>query len=154
MPPTRIEGADGDKAERELENDVVALLREYDGTTFSIRRSRAALQQLRTQLSEPLYRYKTLLGGTGRGGKWAKFLKQQNIALSTADRYVRAYEDAQASKRGKLLSEELSVPTDEQVATLVKKVQPRLSRELTTAASVQLFLARLAEALQPSDTAA
>ncbi len=90
--------------------------------------------------------YKNLLSRTGRAGKWAGFLREIRIPLATGDRLV------QASRRtsiqdGKLLSEELSPPTEVDIARIVAGLTPKLSRQLTSPELVDRFLHILGDAL-------
>lgn len=53
----------------------------------------------------------------------------------------------------KFPSEALSVPSQEQILELVKKVKPQLARVLTTSDSVTQFMSLLAQALLKQESA-
>ena len=98
--------------------------------------------------------YKTLLSRAGRGGKWAGFLRKITIPLATADRMVEASRRASA-ENGKLLSEDIPVTTEVDIAEIVSRLKPRLARQLTTPDLVDRFLHALGNALQgPAPAAA
>jgi hypothetical protein len=120
---------------------------------LSIAKSRDELKALRLRLAADFYSYKTHLVRVGRGGGWASFLRERDIPLSTADRYVKHHEISLAPSEGKLLTEEIKDPTKEEIANLVKKLEPKLRSVLTTPESVTQFMAELAVALNRSESA-
>jgi hypothetical protein len=105
---------------------------------------------LRSYLAAQLYSYKKHLVRVDRDGGWASFLRERNISLSTADRYVKQHEVSLTPAVGKLLPEEFKEPTKEEVSKLVKKLEPKLRSVLTTADPVTQFMAELEVALSRS----
>jgi hypothetical protein len=117
-----------------------------------IRRTRQELSTIRIDLSQRLYDCKSLLVRSGRGGKWASFLRETDIPRATADRYVKKWELSLAPPENRL-SEASPEPTTETITEMVAKMKPKLVRVLTTSESVARFLAVLAEALQEPESA-
>jgi hypothetical protein len=120
--------------------------------TRAIRSTRQELSKIRIGLSERLYSYKSLLVGSGRGGKWASFLREKEIPRATADRYAKRWELSLAPPENRL-SEASPEPTTEAITEMVAKMKPKLVRVLTTSESVAQFLAVLAKALQEPESA-
>lgn len=112
-----------------------------------IRLDRKELQQSKDELKTRLHAYKKILVGTGRDGRWAEFLREQKIPISTADRYVKEH-DEKLGEANKLLSENPLSAAD-RVGILVKKMVPSLRKKLPNPDLVQLFLDRLKAELQP-----
>jgi hypothetical protein len=108
---------------------------------------RQDLSVVRNVLAKQLHRYKSLLVRTGCDGKWAAFLRENEIPRATADRYVKKWEDSLATLPGKRLTEAFPAPTSEEITRMVDKLKPKLAR-LTTPDSVDQFLSVLATALQ------
>ena len=123
--------------------------RKVHGTTL---RTRAELRSLREKLSEQLSYFKTALVATGRAGRWHAFLRQAKIPRTTADRLVKKHEKALHPQPEKCTTG--SVPsTPQRVAELVKRLIPRLRRELSVAESVRIFLHELSSALEKDSPA-
>jgi hypothetical protein len=110
---------------------------------MSVAKKRGYLKILRLQLSAELYTYKTHLVRAGRAGGWASFLRERDIPLSTADRYAKQHESSLAPSEEQLLTEEIKAPTLEDISKLVKKLEPKLRRVLTTPESVTQFMSGL-----------
>jgi hypothetical protein len=139
--------------EAQLVGRIDKLWSSHNKKSSSVKQSREELNRLRTSLSIELHAYKKLLVGTGRDGRWAPFLKERGIPLSTGDRYVKRQEDALARIPGKVLTEELP-PTAAEVTQKVRKLAPGLIRFLTNPESVSRFMLELGAALQPSTPSA
>jgi hypothetical protein len=114
----------------------------------SLRSSRKELEAIRTSLSKRLYNLKHLLVRTGREGKWTDFLRQQDIPRTTADRYVDKWKRSISPEPEKRTSGAIEEPTAEEIALMIKKLRPRLARQLTTPSSINLFIAELGAALE------
>lgn len=124
----------------------------HDEKNGALRGGRRELKELRAKLGQHLSEYKKLLVGSGRGGKWSQYLRQAKIPKSSADRYVTNWEMAHSPKTGNVLSEEITEPSTETIAALVKKLKPQIVRALTTPDSISLFLAELEAELKPMAT--
>jgi hypothetical protein len=133
-----------------LADDIHKLWGDHQKRKWSVAKSRAQLKMLRSCLAAQLYSYKKHLVRVGRDGGWASFLRERDIPLSTADRYVKQHEISLAPAVEKLLTEEIKDPTKEEISKLVKKLEPKLRSFLTTANSVTQFLAELEVALSLS----
>ncbi len=132
-----------------LEEQITELWSSQERKHNSLRRSRAELTTLRNSLAERLHELKHLLARTGRSGKWAEFLRRENIPRATANRYVEKWKQLLDPKPDKRLTEPFPTPSKEEITQMVKKLKLRLEHRLTTPDSVALFMAELAAALQP-----
>jgi hypothetical protein len=133
--------------ETALAGEIKALWSSQKFGTLSLRSSRKELEEIRTSLSKRLYNLKHLLVRTGREGKWTEFLRQQDIPRTTADRYVDKWKRS-ISPLEKRTSGAIEEPTAEEIAQMVKKLRPKLVRQLTTRGSINLFMAELGAALE------
>jgi hypothetical protein len=107
------------------------------------------LAKNRQELAEALYNYKERLGGTGRDGIWAPFLRKNGISKTTADRYVQQHKGL-LNPVQKLLSREL-ILTAEQIDKLAARVSRGLAKVLVKPDSISIFLEALARsAITPS----
>jgi hypothetical protein len=134
--------------ETALAGEIKALWSSQKFRSLSLRRSRKELEALRTTLSNRLYNLKHLLVRTGREGKWTDFLRQQNIPRTTADRYVDRWKRSTSPDTEKRTSGAIKELTAEEIAQMVKKLTPKLVRQLTTPDSISLFMAELGAALE------
>lgn len=140
-----------DSTESTLHSAIGALLCARHQVRSQARLTRDQLTKNRESLSEKLHELKAHLRGVGREGRWGPFLDTQNLARTTADRYV-AIHDAklhpEAAKAGepKLPSGEL--PADETaVRKLAVKLLPQILRLVTTREAAINFLDELAQGL-------
>jgi len=128
---------------------IMTLWSQHKQQSATAKLSRNELKQLRDALSTELHAYKTRLVGTGRDGRWAEFLREREIPLATADRYVKRREDALARAQGKVLTEELP-PTAAEVTQKVQKLAPGLIRFLGSLERSAQFVRELETAFQTS----
>jgi hypothetical protein len=135
--------------ETALEAQITELWSSQERKHNSLRRSRAELTTLRNSLAERLHELKHLLARTGCSGRWAEFLRRENIPRATANRYVERWKQSMDPKPDKRLTEPFPTPSKEEITQMVKKLKLRLEHRLTTPDSVALFMAELAAALQP-----
>ena len=101
------------------------------------KKSKGALKETRVQLAAQLAEPKSHLAGVGRDERWAAYLREQSIPLSTADRYVEPMRKAQAGP--KLLREELATVTPDQIRQLAGKVAASVVRTLKLRADLEAF---------------
>jgi hypothetical protein len=134
--------------ETALTNEITELWSSQKRKSLSLRRSRQELETLRTSLSNRLHDLKHLLARPGREGKWTEFLRQQDIPRTTADRYVDKWKRSISPELEKRTSGAIEEPTAEEIAQMVKKLRPKLVRQLTTPGSINLFMAELGAALE------
>jgi hypothetical protein len=111
-----------------LEAQITELWSSQKRRKTSLRRNRAELATLRNSLTERLHEFKHLLARTGRGGKWAEFLRRENIPLATANRYVEKWKLSMDPKPEKRLTEPFTEPSKEDIAQMVRKLKPKLER--------------------------
>ncbi len=121
----------------DLESCVSTLWSEHRAHISETKKSKQALKETRIQLAANLADLKSHLAGSGRDGRWAAYLREQSIPLSTADRYVEAHRKAQAGP--KLLCEELAKVTPEQIRRLAEKVAASVTRTLKETADLEAF---------------
>jgi hypothetical protein len=143
-----INPSDTDReTETRLVERIETLWSQHQSSKASASMTRDELKRLRDELSIELHSYKFRLVGTGRNGRWAEFLRERGIRLSTADKWVKCYAEELARKEGKILREELKPPTAEEISRKVNMLAPGLRRFLRTPEPVPLFLRELGEAL-------
>jgi hypothetical protein len=126
-----------DEEEKTLAEQIQEHWNEHQKKKVSVAKSRAQLKLLRSCLASELFRYKKHLVRVGRNGGWAPFLRERDIPLSTADRYVKQCELSLMRSSGKLLSEEdnrglVSVPWRRRFIAETAKPFPRLLRAALT----------------------
>ena len=119
----------------------------------SLKTTKEQLSLMRAELGKRLFELKTLLAKPGRKGRWASFLDGEGIPRATADRYVQSHKRSLVGENEKRLTEAVSVPTEEEIKTMVVKLTPRLVRALPTPESIAQFLCEMTAALQPSASA-
>jgi hypothetical protein len=131
------------EAEDQLSAEIVELWAVEKNGKATARRTRAELKALRQQLGEKLHAMKAILAQTGRGGGWASYLRSQGLPVASADRRVAEHEATLTPAAKKVLTEELSEPTVDQVRRAAKKLLPRLTRLLVTQELVYEFVLEL-----------
>jgi hypothetical protein len=130
-------------SEPQLTNEVAELWLIHNKAKTSLHQTRAELKRIRTDLSQRLSELKRVLSRPGRGGAWSSFLASQTIPRSSADRLVRAHEKTISADRDSCASEQILETNEVVVQRYVRAIWPKLSRVLTTRASVQLFTVEL-----------
>jgi hypothetical protein len=110
--------------------------------TYRITCIKKELVVYQADLARELYRYKALLVGSGRSGKWSGFLREVKVPRATADRYVQKWENSLSPVKA------ISPPSTEEITRIVNRIKPNLLRVLTTADAVGQFMAALGAALQ------
>jgi hypothetical protein len=134
--------------EEALVEDIGKLWSYTQFNAREIRRYSKESSDFRIKLSERLHRYKALLVGSGRSGKWSGFLRDIDIPRATADRYVQRWERSLQPNKGNCLTESISGPTAEEIDKMVARLKPRLKRVLMTKDAVERFLSVLAGSLE------
>jgi hypothetical protein len=114
---------DSPSAEEEaLHGDIRELWSSTQFRAEQIRRMKER-SDFRIKLAERLHRYKALLVGSGRSGKWSGFLRDIDMPRATADRYVQRWEQSLESAKENCLSESISPPTADDIAKMVGEVE-------------------------------
>jgi hypothetical protein len=129
--------------EPQLIGEISDLWQVHIQTQGALRKSREDIKEIGTALAKRLHELKSVLSRPGRGGAWSSFLKTQKIPRSTADRLVRGYVKTIAGDEGNCLSEQISEPDEVVVRRYCRGLWPRLSRVLTSADLVELFVTEL-----------
>jgi hypothetical protein len=138
-------------AEATLAAEIATLWNDHKDSKAAARRTRAELKELRRDLGEKLHQMKSLLARTGRSGGWASYLRLQKLPLATADRYVQEHEMRLSPPTAKLLNEEFSEPTPDEIRQFAQKLLPKLCRVLTTQQSVYEFVHELVRHIPTAD---
>jgi hypothetical protein len=94
--------------------------------TYRITCIKKELVVYQADLARELYRYKALLVGSGRSGKWSGFLREVKVPRATADRYVQKWENSLSPVKA------ISRPSTEEITRIVNRIKPKLLRVLTT----------------------
>jgi hypothetical protein len=131
------------EVEAKLTAEITKLWSVQKDGKATVRRTRTELKALRLALAEKLHVMKAILVRTGRGGGWASYLRSQKLPLPTADRYVAEHQATLTPPAKKVLSEELSTPTVDEIRQLAQKILPKLCRVLTTQELVFEFIHEL-----------
>ena len=132
----------GDR-EAEVNQQIAHLWSVQKEQAAAARRTKEELKILRRNLAERLHEMKSLLVQSGRGGRWASYLRGHKLPRATADRYVQQHEATLAPAEKKRLSEAFSAPTEEDVHRLFKKLLPNMRRVLTTQEAAFMFVAEM-----------
>jgi hypothetical protein len=138
-PPTQQDT----EAEATLTAEIAKLWGLQKDGKATVRRTRAELKAMRLALGEKLYTMKSILVRTGRGGGWAAYLRSQRLPLASADKYVAEHAASLTPPEEKLLKEELSESTADQVRQIAQKLLPKLRSILTTQELVFEFVHEL-----------
>jgi hypothetical protein len=139
------------ESETNLTAEIVKLWGVHKDGKATVRRTRAELKALRLELGAKLHTMKSILVRTGRGGGWAGYLRSQRLPLATADKYVAEHAASLTPPEEKLLEEELSKPTVDQVRQLAQKLLPQLCDVLTTTELVHEFIDELFWSLEAAE---
>lgn len=129
--------------EPRLIDEISDLWRIHAQTQGTLKKSRAEMKRIRTDLSKRLHELKAVLSRPGRGGTWSSFLQTQKIPRSTADRLVRAHEKATTVQEGNCPSEQIPEPDEVVVRRYCRGLWPKLSRVLANADMVEIFVSEL-----------
>ena len=129
--------------ETQVDAEITRLWSAHQDQAATARQTREELKGLRRSLAERLHAMKTLLVQTGRGGRWASYLREHRIPRATADRYVNQHELTSAPPQQKRLTGAISAPTDEDVERLFHQLEPQLLRVLTTQNAAFSFVIEL-----------
>ena len=95
-------------------------------------------------LAELLFRKKQMLCHLGRNGQWSRWLRQQNIQRSTADRLVTQYA-ASYSLTDELRHRDLGEPLEGDVCLAANRTAKRLAKTLRSPKSRLTFVRCLAD---------
>ena len=139
------------EAEVKLSAEIAELWGVHKDGKATVRRTREELKALRLELGAKLHTMKSILVRTGRGGGWAAYLRSQRLPLASADKYVAEHAASLTRTEEKLLEEELSMPTVDQVRQLAQKLLPKLCDVLTTAELVHEFIGELFRSLEAAE---
>jgi hypothetical protein len=126
--------------QQELAKLIVQLWNGHESRTEAVAHEKG---KLAASLSE----YKSLFAKKGRNGKWAAFLRDQKIPLSTADHYVSIHRRAAAQGVIKRVEQDSHVVTPAQITGIVKKTVTALTKKLKTGDDINSFLTQFNDAM-------
>jgi pyruvate/2-oxoglutarate dehydrogenase complex dihydrolipoamide acyltransferase (E2) component len=138
--------------EARLTNEIDQLWYAHCKAQGTLHKSREGAAQMRAELSKRLHELKSVLSRPGRGGAWFSFLKVHAIPRSTADRLVNAHEKtiSGAAENCPIGASKEHEPTDIVVRRCLNGLWPKLSRVLTTAEHLEMFVAELTKMAKKS----
>jgi hypothetical protein len=137
--PTSISTNVDSDTEQELTNAIIELWSTHAQVKSNIKKTKADLKAIRTDLAERLFTMKALLAKPGRGGQWSSFLTEHNISRTSADRLC-AFHEKSLNPDGNSTSGAI---TDEEIAKLAESVWAKLERRLKGHSEKYLFFSRL-----------
>ena len=105
--------------------------------------------QFDATLGELLYRRKQMLCRPGRNGEWSRWLRQERIARSSADRLVAQYAESYGLS-DELQHREITEPLQGNVSLAAHRVFKRLKKMLKTPGARMTFIRVLADLFQLS----
>ena len=129
--------------EPRLIGEISDLWQVHTQTQGALRKSREEIKQIRAELAKRLHELKSVLSRPGRGGAWSSFLQTQKIPRSTADRLVQGHQKTIAGQEGNCPTEQIPESAEVVARRYCRGLWPRLSRVLTNADLVEIFIAEL-----------
>jgi hypothetical protein len=133
--------------ESKIDGEIASLWSAHAASVATTQRTKLELVELRRQLGERLSEMKRLLVCTGRGGRWAGYLRSHKLPRATADRYVDQHHASMTPPAENCLTDAIPEPTLADVHRLVGKLLPTLRRILTTEELVAEFIHRVVQQL-------
>jgi len=137
------EACHDETAEVVLTEEIATLWSAQRDHAAAARRTREELKTLRRDLGQRLHAVKVLLVQTGRGGRWAAYLREQRIPRATANRLVQRHEETLQPVTEKRLSETISPSIEQEIEALFKKLRPQLLKVLTTQEAAFQFVVEM-----------
>ena len=135
LAPTDVDSA----TEQELAHAITELWSVHVQAQQIVKKTKADLKAIRTNLAEHLYSMKLLLARPGRGGQWSGFLSQHGISRTSADRLVSSHEKSLnpdgISTNGAI--------TDEEIKKIAQSVWSRLQKQLVCHREIYQFFSKL-----------
>ena len=104
-----------------------------------VKKTKADLKAVRTNLAAHLHTMKLLLAKPGRAGGWSSFLIQHNISRTSADRLC-AFHEKSLNPAGNGTS---GATTDEEIEKMAQSVWARLEKKLKGHREKYLFFTRV-----------
>jgi len=135
------------ETEANLTSEIKSLWTAHQTNTATAKQTKEELEDLRFDLGLKLREMKSILVRTGRSGGWAAYLRSHGVPRASAERYIKQYEAIFNPEKNRL-GETISEPSEDDVRRLVRRLQPRLRKVLTTAGSVSLFVDEVVRQLQ------
>jgi hypothetical protein len=135
LAPTDVDSA----TEQELAHAITELWSVHVQAQSIVKKTRADLKAVRTNLAERLHSMKALLAKPGRSGQWSSFLSQHNISRTSADRLVSSHEKS-LNPDGNGTN---GATTDEEIEKMAQSVWARLEKKLKGHREKYLFFTRV-----------
>jgi hypothetical protein len=144
-PPASI-----DPTEAQLVFKAAELWKVHQQAAHALGRTREGLQQIRKHLARRLHELKGMLSRPGRGGEWSKFLSENHISRTTADRLVRTHTGTLAPAAVNCTTGATGESTKVAIQRQVRSLWQRLSQVLRTPESLELFVSELRRTAEES----
>jgi hypothetical protein len=138
IPPAISPEADS-ATEQQLADAITELWSVHVQAQSIVKKTKADLKAVRTNLAAHLHTMKLLLAKPGRAGGWSSFLSQHNISRTSADRLC-AFHEKSLNPAGNGASG--AIP-DEEIKKMAQSVWARLEKKLKGQREKHLFFASM-----------
>jgi hypothetical protein len=138
IPTTTSTEADS-ATEQQLTDAITELWSVHVQAQSIVKKTKADLKAVRTNLAAHLHTMKLLLAKPGRAGGWSSFLIQHNISRTSADRLC-AFHEKSLNPAGNGTS---GATTDEEIEKMAQSVWARLEKKLKGHREKYLFFTRV-----------
>jgi hypothetical protein len=133
--------------EDQLEQSIPLLWQQLGQRVSSVKETKAAYRVQLADVAARLSKLKEILCSKGRDGRWAEFLREQRIPLSSADRYVNTHRRTVREAGLKLPGEEFQELSPEEITMMVNRMVPALKKKLRTSLAITKFMEKLYDAM-------
>ena len=138
IPTTTSTEADS-ATEQQLTDAITELWSVHVQAQSIVKKTKADLKAVRTNLAAHLHAMKQLLARPGRAGQWSSFLTQHNISRTSADRLVLSHEKSINPD----VNSTNGATTDDEIAKLAESVWARLEKRVKSPREKYLFFASM-----------
>jgi hypothetical protein len=125
--------------EQQLTDAITELWSVHVQAQSIVKKTKADLKAVRTNLAAHLHAMKQLLARPGRAGQWSSFLTQHNISRTSADRLVLSHEKSINPD----VNSTNGATTDDEIAKLAESVWARLEKRVKSPREIYQFFSRL-----------
>jgi hypothetical protein len=152
LAPFAIESAQTEsEIEDRLKNEIKSLWSVHQEGKARAQKTKEQMKTLRLDLGQKLCEMKAILARTGRSGRWAAYLRSQDLPRATAERYIDRHEALSNPKQIESC-EAIPETTAEDVRRLVRNLMPRLRRVLKTQSWMEWFLTEVQYQWETADS--
>jgi hypothetical protein len=139
VQPGTLQPDDG-AIENQLTKEISTLWSSHVRLSADRKATAKELRLIRGSLAERLHAMKSLLSRPGRLGQWRRWLRQQGIPRSTADRLASRHAETLVGENGNVPTGAISEPGEANAEKLAKNVWLRFGKLLTTHESILRFI--------------